>query len=182
MNEPSEYRGVPETELLDRIEGGEMLGEIARSLGVNTASLLRWFAADAQRLARAREARASSAIAYDERAERVLLDAKTPLDLARARELAHHYRWRSSKIAPKAYGDKVEVESLGGAHTYNIITGVPTRDDLDARIAAMSETERHARIVAIMNEAQKRKDEAEGCERATAIDIGPARVVTGVPE
>ena len=37
--------------------------------------------------------------------------ATRPLTLPASRELAHHYRWRSSKISP-AYGDRVQQQAL----------------------------------------------------------------------
>ena len=39
-----------------------------------------------------------------------IAQASDPFELAKAKELAHHYRWRASKIAPKLYGDKQSVE------------------------------------------------------------------------
>ena len=43
---------------------------------------------------------------WDDRAEAVLRDASDLFELAKAKELAHHYRWRASKIAPRDYGDR----------------------------------------------------------------------------
>jgi hypothetical protein len=52
----------------------------------------------------------AAAAAYDEQAEQGLLAATNLFELAKARELAQHLRWRASKINPKAYGDRLEVE------------------------------------------------------------------------
>lgn len=90
---------------------GKMLREIARRAGVSISKLLFWLAADPGRSIRAREARALSAWMYDERAEQVLLEAKTSEQIQRARELAHHYRWRSAKIAP-SYADRGDAEPM----------------------------------------------------------------------
>jgi hypothetical protein len=40
----------------------------------------------------------------------VFAQASDAFELAKAKELAHHYRWRASKIAPKLYGDRLQVE------------------------------------------------------------------------
>lgn len=69
----------------------------------------RWLASDSERSARAREARISAAQVWDEKAETVLEDKE--VDIQRARELASHYRWRASKINPREYGDKLQVDN-----------------------------------------------------------------------
>jgi transposase len=86
--------------------GGETYTAIARKLGVSISKLTEWIEKDPERNARAREARRSSAKAWDERAEEVLATAADNFELAKARELAHHYRWRAKAIAPREYGDK----------------------------------------------------------------------------
>jgi hypothetical protein len=83
--------------------------EIARQVGVSPASLVEWIAADGERLARAREARAQTALMWDDKATAVIEEAQDQFELAKAKELAHHYRWRASKIAPREYGDKVDL-------------------------------------------------------------------------
>jgi len=50
---------------------------------------------------------------WDEMATQKIEDADTDFQLTQARELAHHYRWRASKIAPKEYGDKQQVDVSG---------------------------------------------------------------------
>lgn len=91
------------------IRDGNSLAEIARRTGVLRSSLTEWLQAEPERLARARDARAESAWHWDEKAEKLLADAKDPTQVPRARELAMHYRWRASKIAPRTYGDRLEV-------------------------------------------------------------------------
>lgn len=81
---------------------------IARNIGVSQGSLIAWIAADSERSARTKEARAHTALAWEEKAERGIAEASDPFELSKAKELAHHYRWRASKIAPRDYGDKVE--------------------------------------------------------------------------
>jgi hypothetical protein len=92
-----------------QIIDGVSLREIGNRLGLCRSALLEWIAEDKERTKRAAEARILSAMVWDEKAEEGLLDATDFLSLTRARDLAHHYRWRASKIAPRQYGDKVQV-------------------------------------------------------------------------
>lgn len=106
---PNEFCGVSEDQILLRIEGGESISCIAASLGKNRSVLWRWLQSDEQRSARAKASREVSAQAYDELAEKVIREAADVFELSRAKEIAHHYRWRASKIAPKVYGDRTTV-------------------------------------------------------------------------
>jgi CRISPR/Cas system-associated protein Csm6 len=74
---------------------------IAKGLGVARSSLQAWLAADPKRTQRAIDARRLSADAWDELAEEVLLSAKDHVEVARARELASHHRWKASKAGPR---------------------------------------------------------------------------------
>jgi hypothetical protein len=91
-----------------RIINGETMTAIAKSAGADMATLTVWLAADENRSARAREARIQAARAWDERATEAIERAADPFELSKAKELAHHYRWRASKIAPRDYGDRVQ--------------------------------------------------------------------------
>ena len=128
-----EFHGATEDDIIARIEGGESINQVAISLGVNRSNLCRWLDNDPQRSARAKNARIASARAYDEKAEQGLIDAADPFELAKAKELAHHLRWRSSKIAPREYGDKL---ALGGADDLPPIK-TATDEQLIARIRAL---------------------------------------------
>ena len=97
--------------LCDMFIEGVSITDSAKQLGVSKATLIRWVAEDADRSARAREARAEAAKLWDEKAEQGLEDAGDVFELSKAKELAHHYRWRASKIAPKIYGEKLQVDS-----------------------------------------------------------------------
>ncbi len=85
------------------------LTRIAKELGVAVGTLLTWIDADPERSARAREARAYTAKLWDEKADEEIRNAADEFELKKAKELAHHYRWRASKIAPREYGDKLEL-------------------------------------------------------------------------
>ena len=106
----SEWYGISEEDIFTRIECGENLSDIARSVQKNRSVLSRWLAADEQRSARARTYRALAAAAWDEKAQQCLEDAGDAFELSKAKELAHHYRWRASKVAPKEYGDKTTIQ------------------------------------------------------------------------
>ena len=117
-----------------RVAAGEKQSEICRDLKIDKAELSRWLALDDQRSAQAREAHVASAKHWDEQAESVLMglkDESKPGGVARARELASHYRWRASKYAPKDYGEKVTQEHTGDGggplkHSISVVFVDPT--------------------------------------------------------
>ena len=110
-------------------EQGKMQNQIARELGINDSILLKWLAADEKRSARARESRGKGAFVWDELAmeelQSIPLDA-TPAQIARAREMAQHYRWRATKLGRADYGEKVDMNHSG---SLNVVSQV--LDDLD---------------------------------------------------
>lgn len=116
--------------LCNQIIDGQSQTSIAQSVGVSLATLSHWIAADIERSARVREARIASSRAYDEKAEQALMDARDPFELAKARELASHYRWKASKTNPKEYGERVEIDQKTS------ITDL-TEEQLDAKLAAL---------------------------------------------
>lgn len=116
--------------LCDKLTDGESQTAIARELGIGIASLSRWIAADPERSARAREARIAAARAFEERAAELIEDAADPFGLAKAKELAHHYRWKASKANPREYGEKIEIDQK------TTITDL-TEEQLDAKLARL---------------------------------------------
>ena len=99
--------------ICSRIQEGEMMTAICADIGVSLTSLATWFAADPERALRANQARMAAADAYVEAAEQAILDCIDPAMMTRARELAHHRRWRASKMNPRRYGDRVTQEITG---------------------------------------------------------------------
>ena len=99
--------------ICESITAGESMTAIAAHIGVHVSTLIEWIEEDSQRSARAREARHRSARLWDERAEHVITVAGGPFELNKAKELAHHYRWRAKAIAPREYGDKITNEHTG---------------------------------------------------------------------
>jgi transposase len=100
-------------QVCERVSEGLTLTKIAQEIGISIGSLLTWIESDTERSARARETRVATARLWDEKAEQCIEGAPDEFELKRAKELAHHYRWRAAKIAPKEYGDRLEVENSG---------------------------------------------------------------------
>lgn len=101
------------TQLCSAIMDGKSLTFIADEAGSSLTRLLAWIGADAERSARVREARQAMAKVWDEKAEQRIESALDEFGLKKAKELAHHYRWRSAKVSPLEYGDKVSLEHAG---------------------------------------------------------------------
>lgn len=117
VTKPPTARNACEAYGIDRvcedIAAGKSLSAISQDLKIHISSLLEWIEGDSQRSARTREARTRSARLWDERAEQVIYAAADKFELEKAKELAHHYRWRAKAIAPRDYGDKVTQEHTG---------------------------------------------------------------------
>lgn len=122
----------------EAVADGKTLTAIAQDVGVSIGSLSAWLDADPERSARAREARKATARMWDEKAEQRLDSAADPFELAKARELASHFRWRASKIAPGDYGDRLTTEHTGPGGGPVQVADV-SGEALDARIAALRE-------------------------------------------
>ena len=121
----------------DMIVSGVTMTQISDDLGVSLNRLLTWIEDDPARSARAREARVRSARFWDEKAARVIEAAPDKFELERARELAHHYRWRAKAIAPRDYGDKVTQEHTGAGGGPIAIAAVDLRNLTDAELENM---------------------------------------------
>lgn len=119
-------RAVGIDELCKWISAGSNQKQIAQSLGVSEFAVLRFMCSE-ENMPKTIVARSYAAQHWDFEAERVMLslsrDATTG-DIARARELAHHYRWRAKAFNRNLYGDKQEIEHKGG------ITVSMSKDDL----------------------------------------------------
>lgn len=100
----------------------------AQNVGVSIGRLIEWIEASPERSARAKQLRSYMAAHWDEKAEYVIENATDPLGIAKARELAQHYRWRASKIAPRDYGDRMQVDASVGVHTL-------TDEQIDRKLA-----------------------------------------------
>jgi hypothetical protein len=108
----SQYKGRLDEIIAMLVEGmsyREIVGKIGGDL-----HCLHNFLSHPDNRAQYRTAMEFSARTFDDKAEEVVKNARgTKEELMRARELAHHYRWRSSKRNVKEYGDKVQTEHSG---------------------------------------------------------------------
>ena len=121
--------------ICDMILDGKLLREIARELGIkNHAPLVKWIAADKERAKQVEDARRLAAFTYDEMASELIRNAADRFELDKAKEEAHHLRWRASKMNPK-FGDKM---AIGGAED---LPPLKALDDaaLEARIKQLQE-------------------------------------------
>jgi len=123
--------------ILQEVIAGNSFTNIAKAQNIGIASLLNWIEADPDRIARAREARAQAAKIWDEKAEYVLQIAGDPFELAKARELASHYRWRAKAVAPRDYGDKVTNEHTGAGGGPITLAAVDLTGLSDAELVQM---------------------------------------------
>ena len=110
----SRLDAVGEDEIYHAILDGQTLMGIAEAHGVTHGALLDWISRDDARAARMVIARQISAWWCDDRALHRVQTAADEFDLQKAREEAIHLRWRASKIAPRVYGDKLQVDSRQG--------------------------------------------------------------------
>lgn len=111
--------------LCERLAEGISMTQIAKESGVSLNALHRW-CSDEEHSARILIARSYAATLWDDKAEQGFIEAEDMFQLTKARDLAHHYRWRASKIAPRVYGDKLGIEHTGNV-TLVVDTGVPLR-------------------------------------------------------
>jgi hypothetical protein len=128
------FAGRTDDALVAMIEDGDAsLQSIADQWGVSKLQLARWIDASPERAARCREARKAAADWCDRQAEKVLLDLRpnaTGAEIARARELASHYRWRARVRDPERYAERVTVKS-------ERVPGIPMEQWTDAELNAL---------------------------------------------
>lgn len=96
--------------ILERIAEGQSFRKICKDVGVSLATLAQWLDDNPERIQAHARARQLAADAFDELAEQRIDEASDPFELAKARELATHYRWRAKAANPKRYGDKTTVQ------------------------------------------------------------------------
>jgi hypothetical protein len=112
--------------ILEGMREGESLRKCCEAVGISTSTFLRWVDADAalqehytQARARMLDAQAEALEEIGARAEK----AETAVEVAGLRLLSDNRKWLLSKLAPKKYGDKVELNGPGpgGAHLFGSI-------------------------------------------------------------
>ncbi len=90
----------------DDITAGKGTLAIAQQLGISVGLLYKWLQADHSREQAVTAARQLAAHVWDEQAEVELKGSQSMVAVARARELAAHYRWRARAFLPRVYGDQ----------------------------------------------------------------------------
>lgn len=106
--------------------------KIASINGVSLSALSD-FLMQPEHSARVREALLSSANIIADMAEEVLMEAPdSAIEIARARELAQHYRWKAKCRNPKRYGDKLDIDAnISGSLTWNEVKTYDTDKKTD---------------------------------------------------
>lgn len=98
--------------LLAEIQTGRSLRQVCTDEGMpHFTTVLRWVAADGQfasKYARARTAQADTLFDRMEAVEEAV--AAGTMDSHAARVVLDSMRWRASKLAPKVYGDRLDVQ------------------------------------------------------------------------
>lgn len=95
------------------LEGQSFRG-ISAMLGVGIGSISDWLARNPERSHAYAHARTEAAQTYDEIAVELIDQASDQFALAKAKELAVHYRWRAKAVNPQKYGDKLGVGGADG--------------------------------------------------------------------
>jgi hypothetical protein len=98
--------------ICDMIEIDMSIADIADKIKINR-STLRDYCLYPDNLARVAVSRLIAARYNDDEALRILQSLPsdaTPAQIAQARELAHHHRWRAGIRAPREYGNKIGIE------------------------------------------------------------------------
>jgi hypothetical protein len=97
--------------LLEQIEAGKSMREVCRTDGMpDHGTIIRWMRDDpalATKYARARMAQADVLVGRMEAVEEAV--SAGTMDSHAARVVLDSMRWRASKLAPKVYGDRLDV-------------------------------------------------------------------------
>lgn len=100
-------------EVIEMIREAKTYEEIQKKFGVHP-KYLSDFIVNSEYSARVRDAQKESAETIAAKAEKVLLELEKGCDtaeIARARELAHHYRWLAAKKNPQRFGDSTKIQA-----------------------------------------------------------------------
>jgi hypothetical protein len=97
-----------EAAVIEMIATGTGYRAIAAKYGVSIGSVHAWINAIPERSHVCAKARELAAFSEDERAFEEIAAASDPFELAKAKEMAIHRRWRAKSLNPQKYGDKVE--------------------------------------------------------------------------
>jgi len=102
--------------ICDAIADGRSLRSICDDDGMpSTQTVRRWLDEDEDFVAKYARAREAQADVMDDKIL-IVADACTSENAAAARVKIDAYKWRASKLAPKVYGDKQQLEHSGGVN------------------------------------------------------------------
>jgi transposase-like protein len=99
--------------ILEAIESGKWLSQIAQEIGVPKRRLHEWIGETDERANAVKASRMEAGHAFTLKAERVLLDLEkdaTNAEVQKARELKSHYHWMAERMNRNAYGTQTVVE------------------------------------------------------------------------
>lgn len=102
-----------ERDIIEDFRAGYGYRYVAEKNRVSLTTLWEWVSSDNERYNACARAREESADQCDEEALQAIEEAADPFELAKARELAIHMRWRAKVRNPKRYGDRIQTEITG---------------------------------------------------------------------
>jgi hypothetical protein len=112
-------------DICERLIDGESLRQICADESMpNRSTVLRWMAANESFATKCAHARDLQAELMDD----MILECAnncTPESAIADRVRISAYQWRASKLKPKKYGDKLDLDHSGGV-SIQVITGVPS--------------------------------------------------------
>lgn len=100
---------IDRDEVCALLRSGVGMIETAKRIGTTFETMAQHITDDPDFSTRVRAARSAAAATFEERAEKMIADAPGPFELAKARELAIHLRWRAAKLNQGQYGEKLDV-------------------------------------------------------------------------
>lgn len=101
---------IGEDAVFQMIQGGHSIRKIALHYGVHLTRLYEWLSETPERHHAHARAKEEAADAYDDMALDVLEKADRE-NIAVAKEIASHYRWRAKAANPKKYSDKLQLDA-----------------------------------------------------------------------
>ncbi len=107
-------------QICERISNGETLRAVCRGIKIAPSTVIEWTWKNKEFFEQYTRARQKQADAY---ADMILDEAFNSIDPQIGRLRVDALKWVASKLAPKRYGDKVEVEQTGTQKVRVIIGG-----------------------------------------------------------
>ncbi|MBU6182674.1 MAG: hypothetical protein KGR46_07675 [Verrucomicrobia bacterium] len=107
-------------QICERISNGETLRAVCRDIKIAPSTVIEWTWKNKEFFEQYTRARQKQADAY---ADMILDEAFNSIDPQIGRLRVDALKWVASKLAPKRYGDKVEVEQTGTQKVRVIIGG-----------------------------------------------------------